>query len=525
MSRQRLLSFLGAAACVASVGCVSPGEGPTPPGGDLYYPVAAAISPAGHTMYVANSDFDLQYNAGTVVALDLDRIRKIVQGMWDPANPDPCTGIGDNPQKLLYPGRCAAIDLASAPDHRGSLIVASTQIGAFATNLLVLKRQGGPGARLFIPVRGDPSITWLDLDDDRYATGTDFPRQLYCGQTAGSPRCDAAHRAGQDPKANLRGAVLPPEPFDLASTEDGSAIVVSHQTTGAMSLLTNEWDGVPTLQFVAGGFPYGAVGVVAVPPPKYAWRVGLNYQPGFLATFRAAAEVDLIRYYDDTAAAPSHPFITRAGAAPITVNAGGWDSRGIALDPTERKSCEATCGDQHCSDQCSTISDPADRDTCERDCWDDTCLQDCAKVPLAVYIANRSPPSLLVGETRTNVGPTGSDDQVSIYDSIPLSYGASRVLVGSVIGRDGNPQTRVFVSCFDSRYVFIYDPVGRRVDGQISTGRGPQGLVQDPLAPYLYVVHFTDSYVGAVDLDMRNADTYATIVATIGVPKPPRESK
>ncbi len=501
MSRPRLLSLLGTAAVVASQGCISPGDGPSPPAGDFYFPVAAAISPGGHTIYVANSDFDLQYNAGTVVALDLDRIRAMIPPLWDTSQTDPCGRLGSNDEIELYPGRCGAIDLPNPPDGQGTLVAVSTRVGAFATDLMVLARpeDEGPGARLFIPVRGDPSLTWIDIDDDR--GGGQVQRQMYCGQSSDSPRCDGAHRAGEDPDTNLRGAVLPPEPYDLAATEDGSAIVVTHQTTGSMSLVTNPWDGSPRLEFVASGFPYGAVGIAALPPPAYAIQARLNYQPGFLTTFRTAAEVDLVRYFDDAAAAPARPFLTRAGAAPISVNANGYDSRGIAVDAQRRKACEAGCSS------------------------DLNCLRACADIPIAVYIANRGPQSLLVGETRTNTSPTGSDDLVTIYDTVPLSYGPSQVVVGSVIDRDGRPSTRVFVSCFDSRYVFIYDPAGHRIDGTVKTGRGPHGMVQDPFAPFLYVVHFTDSYLGVIDLDMRHANTYGTIVASIGAPKPPRESK
>jgi len=47
----------------------------------------------------------------------------------------------------------------------------------------------------------------------------------------------------------------------------------------------------------------------------------------------------------------------------------------------------------------------------------------------------------------------------------------------------------------------------------------------DPLEPVAYLAHFTDSYIGVIDLDQSHVDTYATIVATVGVPKPPRETK
>lgn len=497
MDGRRFLPLLLVAALTAVPSCVSPGEGPSPEPHAMYFPVGLAVSPAGHTLYVANSDFDLQYNSGTVIALDLDRIRSNLPPVWDAQAPGyPCGNLSPNRTKLLYPGPCSPISLIAPPDGQGPLVGASVRIGAFATDLIAVARPDAPGTRLFLPVRGDPSVTWIDVEDDRYLEPP-ISRSLFCG----GDRCDKRHRAGENPDTNLRRVVLPPEPYGIAATESGNAVLVTHQTTGSVSLLTNEWDGVPTLQFVSGGFPAGGVGIAPVPVPRFVHVAGIDYQPGFLTTFRASPEVDLVRFFDDAASAPARPFVVRAGTVGITVNASGVDSRGIAIDGTERRACEAQCND------------------------DLTCLQTCAEVPAQVYIANRTPPSLLIGETRANVSATGSDDLITIFDSFPLSYGASRVVFGSVINPEGEREPRVFVSCFDARYLFIYDPKGRRIDGQVRTGRGPHAMVLDPVEPYLYVAHFTDSYIGVVDLDQRHTQTYPSIIATLGVPLPPRESK
>lgn len=487
-----------------STACVSSGDGPSPPADDLYYPSGIAVSPGGHSLFIINSDFDLAYNAGTVLAVDLDRVRAMLPPVWDPSDPQfPCASLATNTQTLLYPGRCAPIDLKAPADGKGSLITATTQIGAFATDALVLVPSKAPPtspdarARLFIPVRGDPSITYIEIADDRIE-GT--KPLLWCGQTSDSPRCAGAYRAGENAATNLRQAVLPSEPYGIDATEDGRAVVVTHQTNGALSLVANPWEGVPALQFVLTGFPYGAVGVAAMPVPGYVQARGFTYNPGFLATFRASAEVDTVRFYDDEAASPARPFISRTGVSPITINASGIDSRGIVIDSHERKVCEAGCNS------------------------DVECLRECSTVPMGVFIANRAPPSLLVGEVRTTVGDSWADDAVTIFDSVPLPYGPSRVRMGTVIEDDGQEHRRVFVSCFDSRAVFIYDPARFRVDAQVHTGRGPHGLAFDPLMPLAYVGHFTDSYVGVIDLDRRHS-SYGTIIASIGTPRPPRETK
>ena len=122
-------------------------------------------------------------------------------------------------------------------------------------------------------------------------------------------------------------------------------------------------------------------------------------------------------------------------------------------------------------------------------------------------------------------------------DSIPLPYGPSRVVVGDVLAPDGTAVPRVFVVCFDAAMVAIYDPTAGRIERWISTGRGPHALAVDtnPTAEsaggarrgyaFAYVGHFTDSYIGVVDLDQRNSRTYGEMILTMGSPKAPRASK
>jgi hypothetical protein len=134
---------------------------------------------------------------------------------------------------------------------------------------------------------------------------------------------------------------------------------------------------------------------------------------------------------------------------------------------------------------------------------------------------------LLIGQVLPAV-TTLSNESIAMYDSVPLPAGPSRVVVGHIHDRRDPPDVRrprIFAICFDARTIVVYDPIARRVDGQIRTGRGPHALVMDPKEAIGYVTHFTDSYVGLVDLDQLHADTFESIVSTIGVPLAPRESK
>jgi hypothetical protein len=546
-------------------GCYPPGEGIEPPLSRLYFPVGLAVSPAATRLYAANSNFDLQYNGGTLQVYDLERVRFLAPrgctadsdcpvgqrcdlqpNQHNGGNPSqwcvdiagrraqtPCGALGERSvaDRVLEPGRCEYVDPAKPQDGGSPLIVDAVGIGAFATDVVYRSRPpdlGGaerPGGRLFVPVRGDATLHWISVDDDSKQQRTGF--ELECGQERNDGDCDDRHRVGDDPDAeNTRDLRLDPEPFGIDASADGEAIVLTHQTDGAASLFVNDWDigadPAPRLEYVVAGMPQRVIGVAAVPEPQLVAEADINYQPGFLVTFRDSAEIRLLRYFSDTSsgqtANPARPYLEQSWTVSVSANATGFDSRGIAVDSAQRRACERACPEQ-----------PADARQ--------SCLTSCAAIPLRVFVANRSPASLLVGETRPNASETSSDDIPRFTDSIPLPFGPSRVVVGDVIGPDGSAATRVFVVCFDAAMIAIYEPDARRIEQWISTGRGPHAFAVDtnPVADtgsaarpgyaFGYVGHFTDSYIGVVDLDQRNRRTYGEIVLTVGRPTAPRASK
>src|SRR3954463_14592485 len=97
---------LAAAILMLGAGCYSTGEGPEPVANALYFPVGILPSPGGKALYVVNSDFDLQFNGGTVEAYTLEGIREILRPLWAPEPTDdpsdPCFELGPNPNVILY---------------------------------------------------------------------------------------------------------------------------------------------------------------------------------------------------------------------------------------------------------------------------------------------------------------------------------------------------------------------------------------------------------------------------------------
>lgn len=550
---------LAASGLVGLGGCFAVAEGVPPPLDAFYYPTGLVVSPGRTALYVANSDFDLQYNGGTVLALDLVKLRadtdKLRQAILDAAassasSGDPTAeacrtlGVGRNDNTTLYPGPCAPVDLA--PYRQGGKAVT---IGAFASDAVIAVKPNpcadGRGARLFVPVRGDPSVTYFDITDDREITcnGAPLPAEspcggaicLECGATSSGGRCSRDFLVGRDPSDSQRELTLPVEPFGIAVDERGESIVVVHQTEQTASLIVNRWASEPALEHYLTGLPPGPTDVAAVPIARLIEenRGTIDYTPAFGVSYRSSAVFDVLRYNDDSGSSPARPFLTRSASVRIGTTASSTDSRGVAIDGTERRACE---------DACPT---GAVRNSCLRACAEDN--------PLGVYMANRAPAALVVGRIETKFteregpnGPevTGAFEEVSFHDAVPLAFGSSRVKMGRVIGPDGRPAWRVFALAYDSAFVFSYDPVSRRVDNVIKTGRGPHALTFDtervrdeagnlvldaqgnPIwYSTMYIAHFTDSYVGVVDLDMRNHATFGAMYMTLGKPVPPKESQ
>ncbi len=614
-----LLIRAGSASAALVVGggaiasCYSGGGGGTdPPTDTFYFPVGLAVSSGGNALYAVNSDFDLQWNGGTLQSYDLFLIRRDAAALV-------ATNLGGGSLQDLKSidfvqtppaGNCLAPnagvvaangtriplgEICAPPVQSTNYVRASTIIGAFATELQLQTFDGVVGNRLFAPVRGNASLTWSNVGPDDpgavpdqvsggnvvpVAPANGFgPFALSCDNSFTGPACAATAGNSTDP-GDTRLATMPGEPFGLSQTQDGTAIAVTHQTSTDTSLLTAGVPGSmppapaptipsvpPSMQFVETDLPNGGSGITFVPhdpdssvPPCAAPPIaGVKcVRPAFLETNHSTAEVDLLRYWDDdgagcmlgdagcppgTASSNHRPFIVREPPFPLNTNFGGTDSRGIAIDPTPRLACKARPGTN------KTV---------------------CADLPARVFIANRTPPSLVIGEVG-GVAPSGQaydPDLLTLTGNIPLPAGPSTVYVAPIVNAEGNYEVRVFVVNFDSSTISVYDPnCGGGSSSGICTdlalvdtiyvGPGPFAMAFDPFVladvaanapvpvddrPYpplplpdaiatpalkryrfAYVASFTQSYVQVIDLD-QSQPTFESVVFTLGNPTPPKGS-
>jgi hypothetical protein len=530
---RRPTAILGCLSWLASItlmGCFEPDDGREPPLDRIYFPTGLALSPDNSRLYVANSDWDLQFNAGSVQVYDAARLRELLPRYcntdaectgagercdlepsidesgtarapthWcvDAASTDPCGGLGvqSEADRSTAPGLCQPFD-----SRDPSLLLSSVSVGAFATDLVYRENPNG-GGRLFVPVRSDATLHWMDVAG---AAGTG-QLELDCGQGT-SDECDSRHRQGDSrAEGTWNGRELPIEPFGVDATADGRAILVTHQTEGRISLFTNDWElpeQGPRLTFILEGLPARPVVVTAIPVPEIAKRDllsptrQLDYRPGFWVAYRGGAFIQLVRYYDAFDSPDGVPFLETAFADALTTTTPS-DVRGMAIDDSARSTCEGGCGD------------------------DTTCLQSCAGIALDVYLSNSVPATLLTGHSSSVRRAGIPNDRLQVSDAVAIDPGAARTLIGNVLDERGEPQKRVFVTSFDARTVTIYDPVARTIEARVLTGRGPAALTIDSVNGVGYVAHFTDSYVGIIDLDRRHA-TYGTLIRALGRATAPR---
>ncbi|MGB0679719.1 MAG: YncE family protein [Polyangiales bacterium] len=158
-------------------------EGRRPPPGELNFPLVLATSAVQDAsvppayLYVASSNFDLRYNTGSLMALDLNAIDARLSGC-----PAPC----------VVPTGDVLVDEVFIPSN-----VSAMQLGP-------------GGQRLYLAIRSDADLSRVDVRGG----GAD----LQCG-AAGDALCGEAFRFVDPSEVQARGKRLPADPTALAVGE------------------------------------------------------------------------------------------------------------------------------------------------------------------------------------------------------------------------------------------------------------------------------------------------------------------
>jgi hypothetical protein len=305
-----------AAAIGLLASCENRNIGRPPPLDELFFPSGMLLDPRveldengkqlpAKYLFVVNSNNDLSSNAGTVVAIDLEKFyaswsltetvsvgegdekhdvevptfvvdpycdpayaedRDLGDGNWVDASGKRHAFAVDGPWPRCVHDVGSTLD----PDHRGdpddrpdypcrrlallpqvvecdeSTFIArdqSVRTGDFGTVLVASCNDADAAAdrtcskhRLWLPVRGDPSVTWMDLETRKDEDGNPVPR-LECGQDHDKDhRCDEAHRLlhllNDDDLVEMDR-----EPFNLLVSPSKPYVYVAHSDGTSLSLI------------------------------------------------------------------------------------------------------------------------------------------------------------------------------------------------------------------------------------------------------------------------------------------------
>jgi DNA-binding beta-propeller fold protein YncE len=453
-------------------GCTASGSDIHPPQDRVFFPTGLAVSPTGDFLFVANANSELRYDSGSISVIDLGIVRDTIE------------------QWLEHPGQPLPSECGPDPDHSETLVCdetkvqdktqsffkqnAGVRIGNFATDLALQNFTDADAnfTRVFVPTRGDPSISWAD-----FATGTGTGTgTLSC--TAGAetyPLCDDVHRltfVANDPDQ----LPVPTEPFSVFADAHNGFAMVTHLTSGSVTLVRAPRDSrqVGVADVISGVF---------APDPA----TGLSGASGIAGRNPATAD-DLV-YVGGTSEGRIQTFTvgTRAGTAAFLLpgryffldavggtNGNSSDTRGMQFSPS---------GDR-------------------------------------LYVANRNPPTLQVYDT--SLGPNGVPRNAATGAS-DLCRQVSGI---AVLGADPGAgiDERVYVTCFEDGQIYVVDPSGQsQVEDIISVGRGPYSaavLASSSGRKLLFVSNFLEDTIAVIDLDPGSL-TRNRVVLRIGTPKAP----
>jgi len=438
----RMVRCLATASLLLVAACTASSEAVRPPDDQLFFPTGITVTPDESELFVISANSELRYDSGTVSAIHLRAIDRVLEGwLQDRTIPSGCERDPSFSETIVC-------------DERAFLLRdAGVRIGNFAASLAV-QDLGEGNARLIVPVRGDPSITFIDWNA---TTGV-----LDCGDGEGFPLCTDQHRLTHF-FGDLDLPQIADEPFNVFVDSVGQWAVVTHLTSGTATLV--DLEGAPVLSDALTGVfnpdPLQRVGSVAV----------AGRRPG-------AAEDDLVY----VGSSSDNRVQTFAIARDTTGRAVLFPSDYFFLD---RVGAQAG-GSQ--DTRAAAFGAGGDRG----------------------YFLNREPPSVAIVDT--SIDNTGFPRNV-VIGGTDVCREASAMVLG-----DAGEGERIFVTCFQDGELYVIDPANPgEVEATAVIGRGPFAAAIAPNRHRLYITNFFDDSIAVVDLTP-GAPTQYRVVLRIGVP-------
>lgn len=424
---------LGCAGLLAA--CTADAEEVRPIESELFFPTGLTVAPDESVAFVANANSELRYDSGAITVLDLEAVDRVIAA-WNatgeiPAGDDNGDGEPDCAQDL------DRRETLVCDEARFIRLHAGVRIGNFATDI-ALQDLGNGAVRLVVPTRGDPSIAWADWDGTR----------LSCGPGADFGLCDDAHRLSFiQNNADLGG--IPEEPFGVYADSAGEFAMVTHLTTGAVTLIDSPREGLVQVADVLTGIfaadpstgLRGATGVVGRPSSTSTVVYVSSRSEDRIQTFTVGRPVNDAPPY----LLPGNWFFLQAVGGNTGIG-GSRDTRGMTFSPDGSR----------------------------------------------LYLVNRRPPSIQVLDT--SIGPTGFPKNETIGATDICRQASTVALAGS--GDD----ERAYVTCFQDGQLYVIDPRGLvQVEDIILVGRGPYAVTPARTRNRLFVTNFLEDTIAVID--------------------------
>lgn len=609
-----LVCALSAAACTArptpAPGCRPwdyAADSTEPPSHCLFFPVGLAMDPLGDVLYASNSNADLSFGGATLVAIDVARheravgcFRRYGAGPGRPGDAE-CGAIDCQDSGKGRLGDSATVEAIEAAESDGraaggprdfdrcycSYDILDRNVVNCASDRFVLRRQtvktgnfsgqirlaaedpldwsaaaGKITRRLYLPVRGDPSVTYLDIERPARVDRALAPEpSLRCGAARGPADpvtlCDDAHRIQRTadtvpldpdhPELGTRPRLeLPAEPFSLQVDRGcrlpgyrhargdrvGEArlcrdnagnvrsdlyyehLVSTHLAASELAVLDLQGPGgAPILADVRAGLlpatSGGQRGAYAAAP-----RVPGDLSQPWYMTSRLSGQISTFRVQSAGPALVPGLLFT---IAPFFAGT-GQDARDLVFEPGGGRA----------------------------------------------FLNVQTPPALLTLDTRPD--PLTGVPVNQVLSTVDTCPGPARLaLARTPRSGAGGRRTVLYIPCYQTGQVMVVDPDGGQLLTAIQVGRGPQTLVLnfggeadgghidpcvDPyvsdaearrqgvtcapgmrlrtpqgaagtteLPPRAYVTSYLEASIAVLDLDPRSL-TYHRVVSRIGLPSP-----
>jgi DNA-binding beta-propeller fold protein YncE len=482
MPNRPLAAWALAIAFVAGVAssCGFGESGVPPPLDRVFLPQGVAADPGGRFLYVVNSNSDLRFNAGTIVAVDVARAGMAHGSGEYPRCPSPGF-LPDNASVAL--GRACCWDyfderILNCDDRLFIDPGKTVRIGSFGSQALIEPRTDLPGvsSRLYVAVRAEPSVTFLDV----VASGSDV--NLRCTSAGGSDQvCEDNFKIRGDYRNPAPTAVrLWEEPNSLAFDSALGLLYVGHSIEG-LSVI-DVCGPMPSLRSVNRSiFTQAGFGITAVTldepgnPARNLLVSGRSLFGGFQAP---AAEVHSIALRGAGTGCPAQ------GEGPRNVEA-------VESGVLYSSAFYANGIDIH-----DVVQSPSgDR----------------------AYLLHRNagsrlnPPAVVEVDRSVDAQGKRLDRSVAVIETCA---GPTEMHM-----HDAGRGPRLYVVCFEAGQIYIFDLNPLTLTDAINVGRGPTRLVFSPTDPKVgYVIGFSDNNVSVLDLSP-DSPTENRVIQRIGFPQ------